>query len=422
MQKSILLSSLLSLICLSGLAQSPWSLVSETQTNNYYSIYAVNKDKVVTTAEWGMLFQSNDGGHTMQAYQLDSNFSLFYDVAFLGQQHGFAGGGCYFTTDDCVENVIASTTDGGQNWVWKQIAAGVGVLADLSVLPDGTVFALGDYNGLFRRQPLSQNWDSLGRPGIIESGAYTGMQFLDTKNGFIEHWTFEAGQNLTHLLRTTDGGLQWTEVLTGANSSQQPFYYFLDTLHGFQLSNNGQLGRTVDGGTSWTTEQAFGTSEAILKLDFVNPSVGYLSTWEMPAQIGRMYRSTDGGAHWSLDLKADSVYLQDFHFADTENGYAISNYRQILRRTGSVSTSMPQSGSILSITPNPVYGLATITLPENRTGDALQIFDSLGRMVQQIELAKGQQEITFLTSGLRAGIYFLAIQGQADEVIKFVVN
>ncbi len=419
----LILTALLFLFCASYLpAQSPWTLASTIQGNNFYNVCAVTKDKVVASAEWGMLFQSNDGGNNLQAYQLTNNYSLFYDVEFRNPQEGYAGGGCYFPTAECVVNVMASTTDGGLNWAWEQVAPGLGVLIKLSVLSDGTVFALGDYGGLYRRLPLSQSWDSLGMPDSQHAGTYTNVQFLDDNHGFVELWSYQPIQNENHLLRTDDGGQHWTEIATVPNQGQRPIYYFIDPEHGFQTTYTGQLSRTVDGGNTWVAEQLFAPTEYITKMDIVNANVVYLSTYDAPAQIGRIYRSNDGGAQWNLDFQADSIYIQDIDFSDPEHGYALSSYRQIYRRMGSVPTFNPNDETNFSIQPNPVHDFAAISVPEGYQGSALKVFDVLGRELQRIQLPEGQKEITFVARGLSPGLYFLALEGGGAEPLRFVVE
>jgi len=77
---------------------------------------------------------------------------------------------------------------------------------------------------------------------------------------------------------------------------------------------------------------------------------------------------------------------------------------------------------VLSIAPNPVDQLATVSLPTLRDYTVLVVFDVYGREIQRIELAEGQTEARINTAGMSPGVYFLAAAPRMDQVLKFVVS
>jgi len=81
-----------------------------------------------------------------------------------------------------------------------------------------------------------------------------------------------------------------------------------------------------------------------------------------------------------------------------------------------------KSAAVLSIAPNPVDQLATVSLPASRDYTVLVVFDVYGREYQRIDLAEGQTVANFATAGMSPGVYFLAAAPRMDQVLKFVVS
>lgn len=413
-QKRLLLA-LFCCVCttLAAAQNSPWQFAYENGFGNFYGIFSLDKDRFFTTGEWGTLYKSTDGALTMEPIHLDSNLSIFSDIIFPDALHGVAGGGCYFVTDECLQNVLATTNDGGQTWAVEQLSAtNAGVFHFLDYLPDGTVFAMADYAGLFRRNPGATTWDSLGRPDGALVGAYLGMQFLDHDHGFVEYWTTLTGPDGDHLLRTEDGGISWQEVYTSESNGDGPNFVFVTPQKGFQLAAFGQLGRSNDGGLNWTFEQTFATTEDIRKLDFVDQQVAYLSTWDESTQKSRIYRTDNGGDNWSVDLELNNVYINDFHFSDIENGYATVNFTTIYKRSGMVAVEAAVQEPI-AVAPNPFTD--KIALLHSDGTEDISLFNAVGQLIwsgKQIE----RQDF----SGLATGVYFINIAAPAPVVLKLI--
>jgi photosystem II stability/assembly factor-like uncharacterized protein len=115
--------------------------------------------------------------------------------------------------------------------------------------------------------------------------------------------------------RTTDGGRTWTIVTPpAAGSALATGQALLDAVtaerawFAVPTSTSGPAGKTlvfgtVDGGQSWQRSAGIPEGYDPVALDFVSPSRGWLLE-SLGAAMGqnpvRLYRSTDGGARWSL--------------------------------------------------------------------------------------------------------------------------
>jgi len=135
------------------------------------------------------------------------------------------------------------------------------------------------------------------------------LHFLDAEYGLA------VGDTSTVLL-TTDGGRSWLPVASGFKE---------DFLSGIALGRdslliaggnffNGSLYRTIDGGFDW---------------DFVGDGIALYEVDELLFALDdqTIYKSFNRGQGWkpSVILIATSVILEDLHFPNAQEGYALGN-------------------------------------------------------------------------------------------------
>lgn len=146
------------------------------------------------------------------------------------------------------------------------------------------------------------------------------VQMVDENNG----WGLSAwGGNpvlSTALVRTADGGLNWSDrspfssplvPITAGSGSALLDMHFLDASSGWVVSGEPYgLGvvvyYTTDGGHTWTgvtvpTRYLFVSAYADVSLDFVDSSFGWLMVWGaggMSSTMGQLFATQDGGQSW----------------------------------------------------------------------------------------------------------------------------
>jgi photosystem II stability/assembly factor-like uncharacterized protein len=142
------------------------------------------------------------------------------------------------------------------------------------------------------------------------------LQMVSASKGWALLWTSNPGHDSTLAVgRTTDGGRRWTVVTPPtAGSALATGQALLDAAtaeHAWlavPTNTSGPPGETLvfgtaNGGRSWRESAGVPDGYDPLALDFVSPNRGWLLESlgaAMQQNPVRLYRSTDGGARWSL--------------------------------------------------------------------------------------------------------------------------
>lgn len=146
----------------------------------------------------------------------------------------------------------------------------------------------------------------------LESGTNADLHdlhFLDDDLGYV------VG-NAGTVLRTTDGGVTWTDA-SPETAGDLYGTYFWNSDEGIVVGSEGQVWRTEDGGASWT-EVASGTAHSLFSVSF-SGDVGIIGADRMT-----ILRSADGGQTWSVaeggDMSAGFPYY-GAHMLNETDGF-----------------------------------------------------------------------------------------------------
>lgn len=172
-------------------------------------------------------------------------------------------------------------------------------------------------------------------PGMPPVAAPTirSLHMLDASNG----WALSD----LYVLRTYDGGSTWYNVL---HESLPPSGYFPSTFKGWVISNAYELIRTTDGGKSW---MRYNTPFNSGYIQFLDDNTGYvlqITGAAMNKQSVILYKTTDGGATWTLNYNNDPTTPgagNSLPLSGHKNGITFSN-----STTGWVGGGIPINGLI----------------------------------------------------------------------------
>jgi hypothetical protein len=123
------------------------------------------------------------------------------------------------------------------------------------------------------------------------------------------------------LLRTDDGGHTWRLV---KRSTAFVSLSFVTASHGFALTGHARVMQSTDGGRSWETRLDAGGEKAVGKketggLEFLDARAG----WTSPYQLGRIFRTTTGGASWKVVSRVCTQGTSAFSFVSATTGFRI---------------------------------------------------------------------------------------------------
>jgi len=148
---------------------------------------------------------------------------------------------------------------------------------------------------------------------------------------FDENTGFAVGNNRV-LIKSTDGGRNWTSVIAEANNYNLNSIHFpnptVNTLVGYAAgqdpAGNGFVLKTTDGGVTWPPIATQPAIRAIQDIFFFDQNRGWIVTLRDPATT--IWRTDDGGTTWTDKVAGISDLGVDFYsvfFVDNINGWVV---------------------------------------------------------------------------------------------------
>ena len=205
---------------------------------------------------------------------------------------------------------VIKTINGGEDWTISETNTTTLLLKVNSF--DGQIVIATGYNGfILRSTDGGENFTQV-TSGVGSGIDLWGLQMLNDTVGFV------CGLNQT-LLKTTDTGLTWQPVNTGLNQHYWALD-FLDENFGMIACSGGKILSTTDGGNSWIVHQAGDASDlfSIDIIDTLNIAAAGLN--------GKNVYSSDGGVSWLQNNRLQHDELNSIKFISKDTGYTIGTY------------------------------------------------------------------------------------------------
>jgi photosystem II stability/assembly factor-like uncharacterized protein len=162
---------------------------------------------------------------------------------------------------------------------------------------------------------------------------------VNTLNKPVALWMWDDQRGIavcesSRIMRSTDGFATATTTSHLGYGNFNCVFFLNDTL-GWLGSDSGKILRTTDGGANWTpTTTGLTTYQYVTAIQFLDSDTGYASSYG-----GKMLKSMDGGLNWQGVGPFDQqVLMQDLHFYSTQEGVAVGNGGEVIRTTDGGAT------------------------------------------------------------------------------------
>jgi photosystem II stability/assembly factor-like uncharacterized protein len=349
-----------------------WEPISYTEDLDLHDVYFVTVDVGWAAGEAGTIIRTNDGGDSWTVTlggDPASTEEPIQKLRFIDEHHGWAvqGGKLLRTTDGDSWEEYGVTPRRMGDYVFLSAQSGVaaGGVSDQST------------SQIFRTDDAGKTWNHVAQcevKALINGVNQTvrceigRIHFPTPDVGYLVGKTSCAGMGCggpPMIGKTEDGGSSWTFKLgPGTHKADLEDVYFLDERTGFVHVKEGdtrKLYSTTDAGETW--RGVVSTPGAVMR--FADPEVGWALDLDW---IPKMAVTVDGGKRWSSRQLRFPTYVLGWSFPRRDRAYVVGQKGMIFRyrmvpvaeplKAGAIAApAMPAFASTLD---DEVVGLETL--------------------------------------------------------------
>lgn len=417
-------------------AQTGWVL----QTNPLGANNLLGKVQLVGSTEiWisenqGRLLHSTNNGTNWTIVNPfpDDTIKSFIDPAnsmwWVNKTHGWHLNYLGTSQNNAHGVVINKTTDGGITWQKKVLsttAGDVGIYIQFINENIGWVLIFnlsGISASLLRTTDGGNNWSPVGTTGGM-------FYFVDANNGWIITSSSSMGSAPPYYIsHTTDGGANWSVQYTDNTKGKLSNLQFTDLNNGWAVGDSAKILKTTNGGNNWIPITNTGNNAKNEAVFFINANVGWIGSRQFSNQgQAVILHTTDGGGSWSIQNTPSQYKIFSIYFADVNNGWFTADFGVIGHTANGGATEVEAGNNIIPTRfslsqnyPNPFNPTTTIdfSIPKACLV-TLKIYDMLGREIKTLvdeNKVAGSYNVKFDALLLTSGIYFYQLQ--ADNFIQ----
>ncbi|MFH1159358.1 MAG: YCF48-related protein [bacterium] len=411
-------------------SQGTWDRIAVPVTQNLYSVCFVDSLYGWAVGDSGMIIHTSDGGISWTRQESPTENEIA-NVFFLDRNLGWASS-FNFTTPP-YGTLILKTSNGGADWTATPYPQENSFINCILFFDSLTGWMGGMPHALVKTTDGGISWTQAAiDTSIFAFFPVLSITFLDDQVGFACGGMFDiAGV----IWRTTNGGDLWYAIeASQAPADEVHALHIIDPLHVLGAGGDPDYGygvgmiRTSDGGLNWAYED-IGIQGIAFDLDFRNDT----EAWAPLGPRRKLIYSLNAGAGWTEISTPDSTSILDITFPDTLHGYAVGAGGAVLKYTPPVPPFVPplpgeKNGCTLSQNyPNPFRSITNYELRiTNYSFVSLKIYSLWGEEVATVmekKLPPGTHQVAFDTGNLPAGIYLyrLAVDGTIQATKRMVV-
>lgn len=245
-------------IIFSSNAGANWTTKPNSSPGSVFGIHFVTSDTGYVCGSPGYVGKTTNGGNTWTTLSLPTpmNASQLNNLSFINANTGWVTG--ILTVFDPA--VVYKTTNGGITWTTQSLQGNpLGATAYVHLLDANNGFLLA--NTLYSTTNGGVNWTASTNPYLSLAPWLSLLVFSKDIIYLCGPGGPGFGGPLNKIIRTTDGGLTWTDLTSGTLPNLYIFNTkWLNLKHGIVCGSNGFFGKTTDGGTTWAESNPGGTT------------------------------------------------------------------------------------------------------------------------------------------------------------------
>lgn len=241
----------------------------------------------------------------------------FKSVQFINENTGWAVGGHEGTHI----NIIVNTTNGGQNWFTQYYSTSIGIAHELFFVNSNTgwVACLGNNGKVLKTMNGGQNWTELNTDG---NANLTSCYFLDQNVGWV---IGDYGA----IFKTTNGGNSW--ITQHCNNTQNlGGLFFLNSNTGHITGQNGVYFKTTNSGLNWISKTS-GSTIPMSTIYFADLNTGWMMGGTFYGGDSQILKTTNGGDNWISQTIPTTTWLGDIVFINSNTGWSVGRNGTIMK-------------------------------------------------------------------------------------------
>jgi photosystem II stability/assembly factor-like uncharacterized protein len=363
-----------------------------------------------------VLFPSSDTGYIYgeNAFLKTTNGGINWNV--LGSSAISVLGNIFFTSNDIGfwnrVDTLLKTTDGANTW---QPVLQVDQMSFFTyfINPD-TGFTIGinifsmDSIFVYKTTNNGSTWSFVHSDPIPVSTYISKVYFENSNIGFI---TLVDGA----IIRTFDGGNSWTTVYNSPTYDLVADIQFPTPSIGYAVGF--KILKTTDGGLTWT-EHTTPIASNFKSCYFTSADTGFIVGGN-GFNSGSIIKTNDGGINWTLSLTSNQSFYS-VYFPAKGTGYTVGGNGMIKKYINNAATSnnLEFTNNNFNFYPNPVINELVIESNNYNENNKFEILNSIGLVIYKGTI---KEKTVVNTTNLALGVYFIKLKnGNSNEYEKFV--
>lgn len=269
---------------------------SQPWTSTYYaSTFSPTGDSLIAVGGFGLIQSKSGAAGTPVAHSVLGKPGTWYDIWSSAPNGTVIAVGAPTVSGSAFDQ-IARSTDGGNTWTIVPFSTtSTATFWSIEMIDANTGFISGTNSALYKTTNGGVSWDSVATGAFPTGLTFRKVDFVNANTG----WLFVSAPATaaSYVYKTTDGGTTWAGQDHGIPASSNAQVYgshMLTENDGYAVTWQPRVIRTTNGGASWalqTTVDAFGGFLYDIKM--IDTSSGF-----MVGSSGRVYKTTDGGLLW----------------------------------------------------------------------------------------------------------------------------